>query len=172
MAASVDNPWWNDLLKHGKDSAFAEYFEIDWTRKLLLPVLAKSYGETLDSGDLRIKTEEGRSTLKYAGLEIPVQVPEGANLTRPNEMENVLNAQPYRLAFWRKATDGINYRRFFDVSSLVGLRMDREEVFRYASLHSRTPERRANHWPAHRPYRWFAGSSSLFGTAAAGLHRG
>ena len=130
MAASVDNPWWNDLLKHGKDSAFAEYFDIDWTRKLLLPVLAKSYGETLDSGDLRIKTEEGRSTLKYAGLEIPVQVPEGANPTRPDEMENVLNAQPYRLAFWRKATDGINYRRFFDVSSLVGLRMDREEVFR------------------------------------------
>lgn len=41
----------------------------------------------------------------------------------------LLETQAYRLAFWRVATDEINYRRFFDINELAGLRMEREEVF-------------------------------------------
>src|SRR5688500_5722012 len=63
MAASVDNPWWNDLLEHGRESEFAEFFDIDWRKKLLLPVLAQPYGEVLDSGDLKIETDHGRPSL-------------------------------------------------------------------------------------------------------------
>jgi (1->4)-alpha-D-glucan 1-alpha-D-glucosylmutase len=37
--------------------------------------------------------------------------------------------QAYRLADWRAASDDVNYRRFFDVSTLAGLRMERQEVF-------------------------------------------
>jgi (1->4)-alpha-D-glucan 1-alpha-D-glucosylmutase len=37
--------------------------------------------------------------------------------------------QPYRLAFWRTSAEEINYRRFFDVNDLVGLRMENPEVF-------------------------------------------
>ncbi|HEX6495634.1 MAG TPA: malto-oligosyltrehalose synthase [Acidobacteriaceae bacterium] len=40
-----------------------------------------------------------------------------------------LNVQPYRLAFWRTSAEEINYRRFFDVNDLVGLRMETPEVF-------------------------------------------
>ncbi|HZD76854.1 MAG TPA: malto-oligosyltrehalose synthase, partial [Acidobacteriaceae bacterium] len=40
-----------------------------------------------------------------------------------------LNAQPYRLAYWRTSAEEINYRRFFDVNDLVGLRMETPEVF-------------------------------------------
>ena len=45
-------------------------------------------------------------------------------------LDALLASQPYRLAYWRVAADEINYRRFFDVSSLAALRSDREEVFR------------------------------------------
>ncbi|MGC1362621.1 MAG: malto-oligosyltrehalose synthase [Silvibacterium sp.] len=40
-----------------------------------------------------------------------------------------LEAQAYRLAFWRVSGEEINYRRFFDVNDLVGLRMENPEVF-------------------------------------------
>ncbi len=41
----------------------------------------------------------------------------------------LLEAQPYRLAYWRTSSEQINYRRFFDVNDLVGLRMENPEVF-------------------------------------------
>ncbi len=41
----------------------------------------------------------------------------------------LLDVQPYRLAFWRTSSEQINYRRFFDVNDLVGLRMENPEVF-------------------------------------------
>ena len=46
----------------------------------------------------------------------------------------LLEVQPYRLAFWRTSSEQINYRRFFDVNDLVGLRMENPEVF--ANTHS------------------------------------
>ena len=46
----------------------------------------------------------------------------------------LLEEQPYRLAFWRTSSEQINYRRFFDVNDLVGLRMENPEVF--AETHS------------------------------------
>jgi (1->4)-alpha-D-glucan 1-alpha-D-glucosylmutase len=45
-------------------------------------------------------------------------------------LDELLGGQPYRLAYWRVASDEINYRRFFDVNTLAALRTDREEVFR------------------------------------------
>jgi (1->4)-alpha-D-glucan 1-alpha-D-glucosylmutase len=44
-------------------------------------------------------------------------------------MHELLQAQAYRLAFWRVASDEINYRRFFDVNDLAALRMDNPAVF-------------------------------------------
>ena len=44
-------------------------------------------------------------------------------------MHELLQAQAYRLAFWRVAADEINYRRFFDINDLAALRMDNPEVF-------------------------------------------
>ncbi len=46
-----------------------------------------------------------------------------------DRLHEVLEAQPYRLAFWRVSAEEINYRRFFDVNDLVGLRMENPEVF-------------------------------------------
>ena len=44
-------------------------------------------------------------------------------------LHKLLDAQAYRLAFWRVAADEINYRRFFDINDLAGLRMEDERVF-------------------------------------------
>jgi (1->4)-alpha-D-glucan 1-alpha-D-glucosylmutase len=46
-----------------------------------------------------------------------------------DSLHALLEAQPYRLASWRTAMHEINYRRFFDVNELVGLRMEEPEVF-------------------------------------------
>ncbi|MGB7555201.1 MAG: malto-oligosyltrehalose synthase [Candidatus Korobacteraceae bacterium] len=44
-------------------------------------------------------------------------------------LHNLLEAQVYRLAFWRVSGEEINYRRFFDINDLVGLRMENPAVF-------------------------------------------
>jgi (1->4)-alpha-D-glucan 1-alpha-D-glucosylmutase len=53
-----------------------------------------------------------------------------------DRLDRLLNAQSYRLAHWRVASEEINYRRFFDVNELAALRMEDpavfEEVHRFA----------------------------------------
>ncbi|HEY1502178.1 MAG TPA: malto-oligosyltrehalose synthase [Acidobacteriaceae bacterium] len=46
-----------------------------------------------------------------------------------DRLHELLEAQPYRLAYWRVSSEEINYRRFFDINDLVGLRMENPEVF-------------------------------------------
>jgi (1->4)-alpha-D-glucan 1-alpha-D-glucosylmutase len=47
----------------------------------------------------------------------------------PELLDRLLQAQPYRLAFWRVSGEEINYRRFFDVNDLAAVRMEDAEVF-------------------------------------------
>ena len=52
--------------------------------------------------------------------------------SRPDSFDplhNLLEQQAYRLAFWKVAADEINYRRFFDINDLAGLRMEKLKVF-------------------------------------------
>jgi (1->4)-alpha-D-glucan 1-alpha-D-glucosylmutase len=44
-------------------------------------------------------------------------------------LHELLEAQVYRLSYWRTASHEINYRRFFDINTLAGLRIEQEEVF-------------------------------------------
>ena len=44
-------------------------------------------------------------------------------------LDALLEAQAYRLSYWRVAVDEINYRRFFDVNDLAALRMNELSVF-------------------------------------------
>ena len=46
-----------------------------------------------------------------------------------NALDTLLDGQWYRLAYWRIASEKINYRRFFDVTDLVGVRIENPEVF-------------------------------------------
>jgi len=44
-------------------------------------------------------------------------------------LHDLIEKQAYRLAFWRVASDEINYRRFFDINDLAGLCIENDEVF-------------------------------------------
>lgn len=44
-------------------------------------------------------------------------------------LDNFLNRQHYRLAYWRTADQELGYRRFFDINTLIGLRVERAYVF-------------------------------------------
>src|SRR5437870_3287941 len=125
MAASLDNPWWFDVLEKGQESPCAAFFDVNWeSKKVLLPILSRPYGEALERHELVLRVENGRLVLQYHEQRLPIAA--GAeNMT----VDQVLSHQHYRLAFWRKAEDGINYRRFFDISDLIGLRAERDDVF-------------------------------------------
>jgi (1->4)-alpha-D-glucan 1-alpha-D-glucosylmutase len=47
-----------------------------------------------------------------------------------DRLDALLDAQSYRLAFWRVAAEEINYRRFFDITELAAVRMEDPEVFK------------------------------------------
>ncbi len=49
-----------------------------------------------------------------------------------DRFDTLVNAQVYRLAFWRVAAEEINYRRFFDINDLTAIRVERPEVFEAA----------------------------------------
>jgi (1->4)-alpha-D-glucan 1-alpha-D-glucosylmutase len=49
--------------------------------------------------------------------------------SRFDALDELIEAQPYRLSHWRASSDQINYRRFFDINELAALRMERPEVF-------------------------------------------
>ncbi len=47
----------------------------------------------------------------------------------PDRLDDLLNAQNWRISYWKTADQQLGYRRFFDVNSLIGLRMERPHVF-------------------------------------------
>jgi (1->4)-alpha-D-glucan 1-alpha-D-glucosylmutase len=225
MAVSPDNPWWHDILTNGRNSRYADYFDIDWCPssgvvrdKVLLPVLRTSYSQALEGRHFRLRLEEQGFFIHYYESKFPLKVdsyrlildprlglpdqspqvppalpqpvseflseldglpapseacrslsPEAA-LDRDNAqeafknrlwhsfsedpatrdyidqrmqlhngrkgdyrsfdwMDRLLSKQAYHLAFWRTAVENINYRRFFNITDLISLRMEERQVF-------------------------------------------
>ncbi len=159
MAADpVHNPWWRDVLKHGPSSRYADFFDIDWHPrkeglhgKILLPVLGDFYGTVLDRGELTLEAVGRDLVLRYHETTFPLHPDTLSTLYQPDErppeemvarlngspgdarshdaLHPLLERQSYRLANWKTARHEANYRRFFDVGTLLGIRMERPEVF-------------------------------------------
>ncbi len=153
MAADTEaNPWWKNVLENGPESPYARFFDIDWEPlkpelkgKVLLPILGDQYGRVLERGELRLLYKNKTVCIKYYDNRFPVRIPaamkgytesqwHALNGTPGNPksfdaLHQLLEAQSYRLAYWKTAIDEINYRRFFDVNTLVGLRMEDKRVF-------------------------------------------
>lgn len=195
----ADNPWWLDLLEWGRNSPYADFFDIQWHSpdpllegQLLLPFLSSDYGKVLQAGEipLRFDALQGAfyiehyqhhfpiSPTTYAPLLNAAQHPKLSELAQrfavldqypqayerarqaraelaalaqqadiqqaiehclaqfdsrqPEGFERLhalLERQHYRLASWRTAGDDINWRRFFDINELGGLRVERPIVF-------------------------------------------
>jgi (1->4)-alpha-D-glucan 1-alpha-D-glucosylmutase len=164
-ADSRHNLWWRDVLALGPDSPYAPFFDIDWHPrkvglhgKVLLPVLESSYGETLTAGELHLEKRGGELAVVYRDLDFPVSAASTRKALEQTPGETVaekiralngvageagsfdglhalLEAQFYRLSHWRTALHEANYRRFFDVSTLLGIRVERPEVFE--AVHAR-----------------------------------
>ena len=116
------------VLRDGRGSPYAGWFDIDWTAhddRMLLPVL----GRPLEScvGDLRVEAgggPDGEPALRYFDHVLPLR-PGTAGLPMPA----LLESQHYLLAWWRDASTELNWRRFFNVTSLIGVRVEEPAVF-------------------------------------------
>jgi len=131
--AGGENAWWNDVLEKGQSSPYARFFDIDWREKLVLPVLGEPLSAVLASGAIKVEMEDGVPVLTaYGEHRFPIREEDRAGLepTRdPDALRALLDPQHYRLASWRTANDELNWRRFFTISELAGLRAEDPEVF-------------------------------------------
>jgi (1->4)-alpha-D-glucan 1-alpha-D-glucosylmutase len=129
VAVPTANPWWSDVLVHGRDSAYATYFDIDWAAgPLLLPVLGAA-SEADEDADLErlevVRDEHGYPGLRYYEHLFPV-AHGSADHGSPREVHA---RQHYRLVSWRRGAAELTYRRFFDVSDLAAVRVEDPVVF-------------------------------------------
>jgi len=180
MAASLQNPWWRSVVEWGRQSPFAGHFDIDWERRLTLPILGRPYDEALAQGELGLDFDgaAGFPVLRYFDNRLPLHpstwahvlgsldLPlarrlremaaraagpsglrdreardacagaEGEELARqlralsaPGLVDTVHRLQPWELTFWKDARRSLSYRRFFEVTGLVGVRVDQPHVF-------------------------------------------
>lgn len=118
------------VLRDGEHSPHAHWFDVDWytnEHHLLLPVLGAPLEKVLARGELTrgVGGPGGdEPVLRYFDHEFPIR-PGSEHLPLPQ----ILDAQAYRLAHWQAAEDELNYRRFFDVTALAGIRVEEPDVF-------------------------------------------
>ncbi len=124
--------WWN-LLREGRAGDSALYFDIDWdapglAERVLLPVLGAPRDEVLAEGGLDVvATASDGFELRYGDSAFPLA--QGTAATPGPVAPETLNAQHYILDFFKTGSVLLNYRRFFDVSSLAGVRVEHTAVF-------------------------------------------
>jgi (1->4)-alpha-D-glucan 1-alpha-D-glucosylmutase len=110
------NPFWWDVLAKGRASQFAHWFDIDWSReRVLVPVL----GSTSDVDALTVEGDE----LVYHDHRFPIA---GDASGTPQEVHD---RQNYELVDWRRGNTELNYRRFFDITTLAAVTVENQDVF-------------------------------------------
>ncbi|MBW0013106.1 malto-oligosyltrehalose synthase [Mycobacterium sp.] len=116
------NAWWWDVLRRGRESPYATFFDIDWDLdehgRIVLPVL----GSDDDAADLKVDDDQ----LRLGDLALPI-APGTGDGTGPEDGAHVHDRQHYRMVGWRNGVCG--YRRFFSITSLAGLRQEDPAVF-------------------------------------------
>jgi (1->4)-alpha-D-glucan 1-alpha-D-glucosylmutase len=125
VATAPLSVWWWELLTHGRDSRHAEAFDIDWefgNGKVRLPVLGDDSLEALTVAT----AADGSKELHYYDNRFPVApgtADDGADAI------TVHTRQHYELMNWRRADAELNYRRFFAVTTLAGVKVEVPWVF-------------------------------------------
>jgi (1->4)-alpha-D-glucan 1-alpha-D-glucosylmutase len=120
VAVPAENhPWW-DMLRLGQKSPFARWFDVDWQvsdARILIPVLA-------DDADQSTELTVADGELRYHEHRYPI-----APGTGEGGAAAVHDRQHYELVSFRRADIAQNYRRFFAVTDLAGLRVEDPAVF-------------------------------------------
>ena len=120
VASPMESVWWRDLLTHGRASRYAEAFDVDWEfggGKIRIPVLGNENEPELSVADGELRYQDHRFPLA------PGSADDGAS---PAEVHA---RQHYELIDWRRADAELNYRRFFAVTTLAGIRVELPWVF-------------------------------------------
>jgi (1->4)-alpha-D-glucan 1-alpha-D-glucosylmutase len=115
VATPPANAWWWDLLQHGRGSEHAVAFDVDWDAgdgRIRIPVLGD---------DTTLRVEDGE--LRYFDHRFPI-----APGTGDGTPDEVHARQHYELVHWSRADHDLNYRRFFAVNTLAGVRVEEPDV--------------------------------------------
>lgn len=156
VAVPAENPWWWDVLRRGRASVHAAAFDIDWDHgggRVVLPVLGAPLAEVLAAGEIEVVPAADAGPDADGALPETAAHPESAASAEgfaryfdhvlpladgtaptapthdPDVVAAVLARQYWRPTFWRDAATELNYRRFFTVTSLAGVRVELPDVF-------------------------------------------
>nr|WP_312198954.1 malto-oligosyltrehalose synthase [Kosakonia cowanii] len=138
MAASLENAWWRDVIAKGEKSQWARHFDIDWSRRLTLPFLGEDFEAVVEKGELKVEADPqtGKPAFVYYESVYPLveaswqgREQEILGLTDAAKIAELHEQQPWRLMSWRDAASDLSYRRFFEITGLVGMRVEDEQVF-------------------------------------------
>jgi (1->4)-alpha-D-glucan 1-alpha-D-glucosylmutase len=121
VADAAQNKAWWELLRLGSEGEHAAWFDVDWKAgggRIKLPVLGDDFTDdqlTLEDGELR-----------YFEHRFPIAPGTASEGATPAEVHG---RQHYELVSYRRADDEQNYRRFFAVTDLAGIRVENRAVF-------------------------------------------
>lgn len=130
---AVPTPLWHnralwDVLRRGAESEYADWFDLDMTdsQAILMPVLGHRIGRELENINLTTAVINGEEqpVVTYYDHVFPVRPG-----TEELPLEELLERQWYRLAYWRIGSEELNYRRFFDVDTLAAIRVEDPAIF-------------------------------------------
>jgi (1->4)-alpha-D-glucan 1-alpha-D-glucosylmutase len=112
----IQNPAWWDVLRLGQDSPYAAWFDIDWSRgRILVPVLG-------DDPELTVVDDE----LRYFEHRFPLAP---GTWSEGDDVAAVHDRQHYELVHHSRGNRELNYRRFFAITTLAGVRVEDPAVF-------------------------------------------
>lgn len=151
----ANKKWW-DVLKHGKNSASTKFFDIHWDEnndKVALPCAGNNGDQLVDSNELELVREDGEVKFAYHEHRFPVD-PQSLESIRHSgesdetlinrlndsqvELTGLLERQHYDILHWQDGYTRLNYRRFFNINGLAGIRQEDPEVFQ--STHGKIGE--------------------------------
>ncbi|MCI5825378.1 MAG: malto-oligosyltrehalose synthase [Arcanobacterium sp.] len=126
------------VLRDGTESEYSGWFDLDLSAAgdgVLMPVLGDRIGNVLARAELTLDSmvvpgfeAEGETpVLRYFDRVFPVRAG-----TENLPLAELVDQQFYRLAYWRVANEELNYRRFFDVDTLVAIRVEDDAVFAHS----------------------------------------
>ncbi len=127
-AFSLENPWLREVLRDGHQSRYASHFDIDWNAgPLALPMLPEPFARMLAAG--RFAARDGLWLFDDAA--IPLSASGSQAASTPEELRALHEQQHWRLHHWETERDCITHRRFFNVTSLIGMRVEDPLVFEH-----------------------------------------
>ena len=128
MSTSLENTWWRDVIEYGQQSRYFRYFDIDGSRPLTLPFLGDTFEAELEKGAITLKrdTVTKKAALIYYDTAYPLNP---GTFSEDKSLAELHEAQSWRLMSWREAPKQLSWRRFFEITGLVGVRVEDDAVF-------------------------------------------